>query len=149
MRIMFDAISVTNETSLVPSTIVDVEQGVDGVAGGDGNIEGQGQEQPPITPNVGATSGKRSATSSPKGKKKKTFKDQYMKRLVDAYEKKAESSNNSATSKVVDIIREEIGNMLDQVIKDGAEKLSDEHYYATQLFIKKEYHASDVFMSYL
>jgi hypothetical protein len=52
-------------------------------------------------------------------------------RLVDAYEKKSESSNNSATSKDVDSVREEIGNMLDQVIKDGAEEGSDEHYYAT------------------
>jgi hypothetical protein len=58
---------------------------------------------------------------------------------MDAYEKKAESSNNSATSNVVDSVRKEIGNMLNQVIKDGAEEGSDEHYYATQLLIKKEY----------
>jgi hypothetical protein len=68
-----------------------------------------------------------------------------MKRLVDAYKKKSESSNNSATSKAVDSVREEIGNMLDQVIKDGAEEGSDEHYYATQLLIKKEYR--DVFIT--
>jgi hypothetical protein len=68
-----------------------------------------------------------------------------MKRLVEAYEKKAESSNNSATSNVVDSVREEIGNMLDQVIKDGAEEGSDEHYYAKQLLIKKEYR--DVFIT--
>jgi hypothetical protein len=122
MRIMFDAISVINETSFVPSTGGDVEQGADGAAGWDGNIEGQGQEQPPITPNVRATYGKRPATSSPKGKKKKIFRDQCMKHLVDAYEKKAKSSNNSATSKIVDIVREEIGNMLDQVIKNGDEE---------------------------
>jgi hypothetical protein len=144
MRIMFDAISVTNKTSFVPSTGGDVEQGADGVASGDGNIEGQGQEQPHITPNVGVTSGKRPATSFPKGKKK-IFRDQCMKHLVDAYEKKAESSNNSATSKVVDIVREEIGNMLDQVIKDGAEEGSDKYYFATQLLIKKEYR--DVFIT--
>jgi hypothetical protein len=68
-----------------------------------------------------------------------------MKHLVDAYEKKAKSSNNYATSKVVDSVREEIGNMLDQVIKDGAEEGSDEPYYVTQLLIKKEYH--DVFIT--
>ncbi|OEL29941.1 hypothetical protein BAE44_0009040 [Dichanthelium oligosanthes] len=60
-----------------------------------------------------------------------------MKRLVDAYEKKAKSSNNSTTSKAVDSVREEIGNMLEQVIKDGAKECSDEHYYATQLLKKK------------
>jgi galactose-1-phosphate uridylyltransferase len=88
-------------------------------------LRDRGKNSPPITPNVEATSEKRSATSSPKGKKKKTLRDQCMKRLVDAYEKKAESSNNSANSKVVDIVREEIGNMLDQVIKDGTEEGSD------------------------
>jgi hypothetical protein len=30
-----------------------------------------------------------------------------------------------------------VGNMLEQVIEDGAEEGSDEHYYATQLLIKK------------
>jgi hypothetical protein len=35
--------------------------------------------------------------------------------------------------------------MLDQVIKDGAEEGSDEHYYTTQLLIKKEY--CDVFIT--
>nr|TKV99284.1 hypothetical protein SEVIR_8G032800v2 [Setaria viridis] len=88
---------------------------------------------------------KRSAPSSPKGKKKKTFRDQYMKRLVDAYELKAQSSKHSATSQVVDHVRDEIGSMLEQVIKDGAEEGSDEHFYATQLLQKKE--NRDVFIT--
>jgi hypothetical protein len=33
-------------------------------------LRGQEEEQPPITPNVRPNSGKRSATTSPKGKKK-------------------------------------------------------------------------------
>jgi DNA-directed RNA polymerase len=141
MQIMFDAISVTNETSFVPSS--GGGEGVDATSGLD-NIEGQEEEHPPITPNVRPSSRKRPATTSPKGKKK-TFRDQCMKRLVAAYEKKAESSNYSATSNVVNSVRKEIGNMLDQVIKDGAEEGSDEHYYATQLLIKKEYR--DVFIT--
>jgi hypothetical protein len=144
MRIMFDAISVTNETSFVPSTN-DGECEGDGAVGGVDNNEGPEEEQPPIIPNDRPASAKRLATSSPKGKKKKTFRDQCMKRLVDAYEKKSESSNNSATSKAVDSVREEIGNILDEVIKDGAEEGSDEHYYATQLLIKKEYR--DIFIT--
>ncbi|OEL37333.1 hypothetical protein BAE44_0001648, partial [Dichanthelium oligosanthes] len=80
MRIMFDAISVTNESSYVPSSGCAVQE-LDGPAGGDDT--GDGEEQVPVTPNE---------------KKKKTFRDLCMKRLVDAYEKKAESSNNSATS---------------------------------------------------
>ena len=46
-------------------------------------------------------------------------------------------SKNSATSQVVDHVREEIASMLYQVIEDGAEEGSDEHYYATHLM--KEY----------
>jgi hypothetical protein len=138
MRIMFDAISDKNETSFVPFTGGGVDKGEgEGGAGGDDNTEGQREEQPPITPNGRPTSAKRLTTTSPKEKTKKTFRDQCMKHLVDAYEKKAGSSKNSATSKVVDTIREEIGNMLEQVIEDGAEEGSDEHYYATQLLIKK------------
>jgi hypothetical protein len=68
-----------------------------------------------------------------------------MKRLVDAYEKKGDSSKNSATSTVVDHVREEIGQLLDVVIQSGAEEGSDEHFYATQLLIKKEYR--DVFIT--
>jgi hypothetical protein len=134
---MFEDVSVTNETSFVPSN------GEDG--GGQNNSELEREGQVPTPPNITPTLGKRPAPLSPKGKKKKTFRNQCMKRLVDAYEKKAESSNNSATSNVVDSVREEIGNMLDQVIKDGAEEGSDEHYYATQLLIKKEYR--DVFIT--
>jgi hypothetical protein len=143
MRIMFDAISIMNETSFVPSTNGGECEGA-GAAGGVDNNEGQEEEQPPIIPNDKPTSAKRPTTSSPKGKKK-TFRDQCIKHLVDAYEKKSDSSNNSATSKAVDSVREEIGNILDQVIKDGAEERSDEHYYATQLLIKKEYR--DVFIT--
>jgi hypothetical protein len=46
MWIMFDAISVTNETSFVPSTDGGECECVDAVAGLD-NIEGQEEEQPP------------------------------------------------------------------------------------------------------
>jgi hypothetical protein len=67
-----------------------------------------------------------------------------MKRLVETYEKKAQSSN-SATSHVIDHVREEIGTMLEQVMYDGAEEGSDEHYYATQLLKKKE--NCDVFVT--
>jgi hypothetical protein len=63
-----------------------------------------------------------------------------MKRLIDAYEKNSESSKNSATSSMIDHVREEIAQLLDIVIQSGAAEGSDEQYYATQLLIKKEYH---------
>jgi len=68
-----------------------------------------------------------------------------MKRLVEAYEIKAQSSKHSGTSQVVDLVRDEIGSMLEQVINDGAEEGSDEHFYATQLLTKKE--NRDVFIT--
>jgi len=138
MRIMFDAISVTNETSFVPSSgAATVEGGVDG------NIEVDREGPLHISPANMPNSAKRAATSqptsSPKGKKKKNFKETCMRRLVEAYEKKVESSNNSATSHPpVDTVREEIATLMTQVVTDGAEEGSDEHYYATQLLKNKE-----------
>ena len=52
---------------------------------------------------------------------------------------------NSATSHAVDHVRDEIWAMLEQVISDGAEEGSDEHYYATQLLKKKK--NCDVFIT--
>jgi hypothetical protein len=122
MRIMFDVISVTNETSYVPSS--------GGAIGGEDNSEVERDGHLSNNPNIQPNSGKRPAECSPKGKKKKSFRDVCMKCLVDAYEK-ALSSNNSATSMPVDSVREEIMKMMEQVIEDGAEEGNDEHYYAT------------------
>jgi hypothetical protein len=58
---------------------------------------------------------------------------------------KASSSKSSATSSSNDVVRNEIAEMLDSVIEAGAEEGSDEHFYATQLLIKKEYR--DVFLT--
>jgi hypothetical protein len=47
---------------------------------------------------------------------------------------------NSATSTMIDHVREEIAQLLDVVIiESGATEGSDRYYYATQLLIKKEY----------
>ncbi|WVZ65112.1 hypothetical protein U9M48_014530, partial [Paspalum notatum var. saurae] len=136
--------AVTNETSFVPTNGVgddtDVIQ-VEGDRDGQEKNDGEGGRGANVTPN----SGKRPAPLSPKGKKKKNFRDQCMKRLVEAYEIKAQSSKQSATSAVVDHVRDEIGKMLDQVIQDGAEEGSDEHYYATQLLKNKD--NRDVFIT--
>jgi hypothetical protein len=72
MQIIFDAISITNETPFVPSTSGGECECVDAIGGTD-NIEGWEEEQPPppIIQNVRPSSGKRPATTSPKGKKRK------------------------------------------------------------------------------
>ncbi|KAG2628484.1 hypothetical protein PVAP13_3KG388300 [Panicum virgatum] len=59
-------------------------------------------------------------------------------KLVETYEKKAQNSDNSSTSHVIDHVRDEIGSMLELVLNDDAEEGSDEHYYATQLLKNKE-----------
>jgi hypothetical protein len=127
-RIMFDAISVTNETSYVPVG------GIDALQIGESEDATDAINEDGGTPEVTRTSNKRvpkrAAPISPP-KKKKTFRDQCMKHLVDAYEKKAESSKQSATSQVIDHVRGEVTKMIDQVIEDGAREGSDEHYYAT------------------
>ncbi|KAJ1283823.1 hypothetical protein BS78_03G156300 [Paspalum vaginatum] len=127
MQIMFDAISVTNETSFIPASGVGDDTADDNLEGnkvGEKN-DSEGERGANVTP----SSEKRSAPLSPKGKKKKNFRDQCMK----------------PTSQVVDAVRDEIGKMLDQVMQDGAEEGSDEHYYATQLLKKKE--NRDVFIT--
>jgi len=148
MRIMFEAISVTNETAYVPGTGHAGGEEEEHDDGEDGEADGEGERgAPQVTPSAN----KRPAPSSgrtigsPSGKKKKTYRDTLMRRLVETYEKKAQSSNNSATSHVIDHVRDEIGSMLEQVLNDGAEEGSDEHYYATQLLKNKE--NRDVFIT--
>jgi hypothetical protein len=65
--------------------------------------------------------------------------------LVNSFVDKASSSKSSTTSSPNDVVRKEIAEMLKSVIEAGAEEGSDEHFYATQLLIKKEYR--DVFVT--
>ena len=128
-QIMFDAISVTNETSYVPVDASDAVPTGESEGAADAISEDGGTSK--VTPTSDKWVQKRPAPASPPEKKKKTFRDQCMKRLVDAYEKKAQSSKQSATSHVIDHVRDEVTKMIDQVVGDGAEEGSDEHYYAT------------------
>jgi hypothetical protein len=149
MRILFDSICVTNATSFVPGCNKNASGRAEHENGDDDAdvVEKEGEQSDDIpSPVVGKSlAEKRPAAhgASPKGKK--TYRDGLMKRLVDAYKKKSESTKNSATFVVVDHVREEIAQLLDIVIQSGAEEGSDEHYYAIQLLIKKEYH--DVFIT--
>jgi hypothetical protein len=152
MRILFDSICVTNATSFVSGGSEKASaQGEEEIGDHDVvDVDKEANQSADIPSPVG---GKRSVEkrpsphgASPKGKKgKKTYKDGLMKRIVDAYEKKSESSKNSAISTMVDHVREEIAQLLDVVIESGAAEGSDGHYYATQLLIKKEYR--DVFIT--
>jgi hypothetical protein len=74
---------------------------------------------------------------SPKPRKKKELMDDYMKRIVDAFESRTFSSNKSITSFNNNPVREEVAAQLQQVIEDGATEGSDLHFFATQLLIDK------------
>ncbi|KAG8044994.1 hypothetical protein GUJ93_ZPchr0008g11538 [Zizania palustris] len=140
LGIMFD--KCATENMVIPgvggSDHVELENGAgDNAEGEDGS--GTPQASPIIYKHHKE---KRPVLESPKGKRlKKTFRNIQTKQLVDTYEK-SEDSRISATyagNVAVDPVREEIGQMMDVVIQAGAEEGSDEHYYATQLLIKKEY----------
>jgi hypothetical protein len=130
MRIMFDAISVTNETRYVPSSGGGAAA-CGGAIGGEDNSEVERDGHLSNSPDIQPNSRKRPAECSPKGKKKKSFRDTCMKSLVDAYEKKALSSNNSVTSMLVDSVREEIvkNKLLRMRLKKAAMNTTMQHNF--------------------
>nr|XP_034586707.1 uncharacterized protein LOC117849249 [Setaria viridis] len=138
--IMFDSIIYTNESSFVPGATEGegTSEGEGAIAGVDG-VNGQAEEgdgAPKSSSNVQQhITGQRSAPDSPKGKKKKTLRDQYMRRFVEAYELKAQSS--FATSPCGDPVRDEITQLMDLVVQGGAEEDSDGHFIIHNFFIKK------------
>lgn len=92
MRIMFEAISVTNETSYVPGTGYAGGEEEEHDDGEDGEADGEGDGgAPQVTPSANKRPAPSSGrtTGSPSGKKKKTYRDTLMRRLVETYEKKA------------------------------------------------------------
>jgi hypothetical protein len=66
---------------------------------------------------------------SPKPSKRRQDQDSYLQRVLDLVEKKSRKNSEEA---------EEIAQMLNVVIEDGAKKGSAVYSYATQLFKKKE-----------
>jgi hypothetical protein len=136
LKIMFGPIVCTNETTLIPRF-------EDANSSSDGHEEdffGAGENN---TPNPSSTvKGKRKVLhDSPKPKKKKDMRDEYMKHIVNAFESRG--SYKSITSSGNDPVRKEVAAQLEQVIKDGAEEGSDLHFFATHLLMEKRYR--DVF----
>jgi hypothetical protein len=126
----------TNETTLVPG----VEDANSSSDGHEEDIFGVGENS---TPNPSSTvKGKRKVMhDSPKPKKKKDMRDEYMKQIVDAFESRG--SYKSITSFENDPVRKEVTVQLEQVINDGAEEGSDLHFFVTHLLMEKCYR--DVF----
>jgi hypothetical protein len=138
LKVMFGPIVCTNETTLVPR----VE---DANSSSDDHVEanlGGGENNTPDPCSI--VTGKRKVLhDSPKPKKKKDTKDEYMKRLVEAFELRSMNTNKSITSFETDPVRVEVAAQLQQVIEDGSEEGSDLHFFATHLLMEKRYR--DVF----
>jgi hypothetical protein len=130
LKIMFGPIVCTNETTLVPG----VEDANSSSDGHEEHIFGADENN---TPNPSSTvKGKRKVLhDSPKPKKKKDMRDEYMKLIVDSFE--SMSSYKSITSFENNPVRKEVAAQLEQVIKDGAEEGSDLHFFATHLLMEK------------
>jgi hypothetical protein len=138
LKVMFGPIVCTNETTLVPG----VEDANSSSDGHEKDILGYGDNNTPDTSSI--VKGKRKVLhDSPKSKKKRDMKEEYMKRLVEAYESRSLCSNMSITSFENDLVRKEVAAQLQQVIEDGAPEGSDLHFFATHLLMEKRYR--DVF----
>jgi hypothetical protein len=140
LKIMFGPIVCTNERTLVPG----VE---DANSSPDDHVEatlGGGENSTP-DPCSNATGKRKVRHDSPKPKKVKDTREEYMKRLVAAFESRSMNTNKSITSAETDPVRVEVIAQLQQVIDDGSPEGSDLHFFATHLLIEKKYR--DVFAS--
>ena len=156
LRVIFDKNVVTNVHARVPpSSQVRAAQ----VRINFEDVEGsgcEGEEEPLVTPLRGqGNKNKRSCPYSPSPSatpKMSSGSVSRLDRMMDIMEKKErsrmmeeEKSRNSVTSPgpANDPVRQEIKRMLALIVQDGAKCGSDEYFYATQLFVMKEYR--DVF----
>jgi hypothetical protein len=134
LKVMFGPIVCTNERTLVPG----VE---DANSSSDDHLEatlGGGENSTP-DPCTNATGKRKMRHDSPKPKKKKDSREEYMKRLVEAFESRSMTTNKSITSTDNDPVRLEIKNQLQQVMDDGSPEGSQLHLFATHLLTEKKY----------
>jgi hypothetical protein len=139
LKVMFGPIVCTNERTLVPG----VE---DANSSSDDHLEatlGGGENSTP-DPCTNATGKRKMRHDSPKPKKK-DLREEYMKRLVEAFESRSMTTNKSITSADTDLVRVEVIAQLQQVIDDGSPEGSDLHLFTTHMLIEKKYR--DVFAS--
>lgn len=134
LEIMFSGVSCTNAYAMAPGA-------KEGLPANDSDYVEE------VSPSVEDKQARKRCADhkSPIKKSKKNFRDMQFKRFVDSFVEKASSSKSSATSSPNDHVRQEIAEMMESVISAGAVEGSDEHFYATQLLIKKEYR--DVFLT--
>jgi hypothetical protein len=134
LEIMFSGVSCTNAYAMAPGA-------KEGLPANDSD------DVEEVSPSVEDKQARKRGGDhkSPIKKSKKNFRDMQFKRFVDSFVEKASSSKSSATSSPNDHVRQEIAEMMESVISAGAVEGSDEHFYATQLLIKKEYR--DVFLT--
>jgi hypothetical protein len=153
MRIIFDKNAVTNVTARVPPSsedrasqsrinIDDIEgsgcEGEDETLVTPSRARGTKNKRCPYSPSPAATPRLRTGSGS-------VSRLDRVIDLIENKEKEKEKSRNSVTSPrpAIDPVREEIRRMVALIVEDGAKPGSDDYFYATQLFLIKEYR--DVF----
>ena len=102
-----------------------------------------GGENSTPDPCTNATGKRKMRHDSPKPKKKKDSREDYMTRLVEAFDSRSMTTNKSITSADNDPVRLELKKQLQQVMDDGSPEGSELHLFATHLLIQKKYR--DVF----
>jgi hypothetical protein len=140
LKVMFGPIVCTNERTLVPG-VEDANSSSDDHV--EATLGGGGNSTP--DPCSNATGKRKVRHDSPKPKKKKDTREEYMKHLVEAFESRSMTTNKSITSAETDPVRVEVIAQLQQVIDDGSPEGSDLHLFVTHLLIEKKYR--DVFAS--
>ena len=142
MREIFDAHSVTNEHARVPTptsrggpsqvNIVDDDSGCEmDVAVTPVASRGKGGKKRSCPYSPSPTTTEKMSTES--------NKNLAFERMVDIFERREKSRNSVTSQMTVDPVRQEFKEMMAQVVEDGGAPGSDEHFYATHLFMKKEY----------
>jgi hypothetical protein len=129
---MFGPIVCTNETTLVPG----VEDANSSSDGHEEDVVAAAENSTP-DPSTGIKGKRKLYHDSSKPRKKKDQRDEYMKRIVDAFEARTLRSTKSICNYEDVSLRKEVAAQL------SATKGSDMHFFATQMLIDKRHR--DVF----
>jgi hypothetical protein len=121
---------VPNETTLVPR-IEDANSSSDGH---EDDVIAAAKNSTPC-PSTAMKRKRKVYHDSLKPRKKKEQRDDYMRRIVNAFEAMTFSSNKTISKYEEDPVRKEAAAQLNQVIEDSATEASYLHFFATQLLI--------------
>jgi hypothetical protein len=131
---MFGPIVCTNETTLVPGV-----EDANSPSDDDEEDVVAASKNSTLDPSTGIKGKRKLYHDSPKPRKKKDQRDEYMKRIVDAFEARTLSSTKSICNYEDDPVCKKVAAQLNQVLEDGATEGSELYFFATQLLTDKRH----------